>query len=134
MAKNEITIQGLEETLQALREIEPKLAKKVLRSAIRKGLKPMLAAAKSNAPVDSGTLRNSLRIKAGKRRKNTISLEIVNGTQEFTGESYYGSILEYGSRKMPGGHPYLRPAFDSTHEETARIIAEEIRNGLERNR
>ncbi len=50
---NKIGITGIEEIDEKLRNIEPKLAKKFLRKAIRKGAKPMLAMVKSLTPVEA---------------------------------------------------------------------------------
>lgn len=44
-------VDGLGELTKALAELTPKLEKKVLRQAMRKAAKPILAQAKANAPV-----------------------------------------------------------------------------------
>lgn len=64
MAKPSLTmrIEGLEEVDRALADLGQRLGKATLERALRKAAKPMLDAAKQNAPVDEGDLKQSLAI------------------------------------------------------------------------
>src|SRR4051794_37182099 len=104
--------------MAALKELEPRLAKKILRRELRKGLKPIQAAVKANAPVRSGKLRKAVILRATKRtRKNRIGVKVSLGKGAFfVGDQFYGAFQEFehksgkrphtGSRSktIPGKH------------------------------
>jgi hypothetical protein len=64
-----ITIKGDKEIEKALLQLEPKLAKKVIRQAERKALKIPKALATQNTPVLSGRMKKSIRIRSSKGRR-----------------------------------------------------------------
>lgn len=55
-------LTGDKEIQKAMRRLPGKIQKKVLRAAIRSAMGPMLKEAKRTAPVESGALRDSLKI------------------------------------------------------------------------
>lgn len=135
MAKFIIT--GVEAIDRALKGLEPRLARKLLKSGMRTALKPLLARIKAAAPVGRpyrrkgkehkpGTLKKALKIRAAKRtRKGTIGINIVMGEGDFKGESFYGSFQEYGTKKMPGKH-FMKNAFESDKERVRTDAIDEI--------
>lgn len=124
-------IDGVNEIQRAFRELEPKLAKKVIRQAIRKGLKPVLAAARRNAPSKSGALRKLIKIKAAaKRRRGVISLTVnIAGNRQ--GKAFYGAFNEYGTSRIKARH-FMAAAFEETKVQAAEIAKREILDGIER--
>lgn len=130
MATFEIT--GLKECLRALKTLAPKLEKKVLRQAIRKALKPILAKAKELAPKDKGDLAKAIKLRAAvKRKRGVIALEVRVGEGEFQGKTFYGGMQEYGTSKIQP-HPFMRPAFDEGKDQAMTTAKEEILAGVER--
>ena len=129
MAQFKLT--GLKEIDKALSSLEPKLQKKVLRQAMRKAMKIVAAEAKENAPVDEGTLKASIKVKAGKKTRNAISINVQSGEGDFKGDTYYASFIEYGTSKRPAT-PFMRPAFDSKAKEAKDLAIKEILDGVER--
>ncbi len=57
-----IDLSGDREVVKAMGMMNPQIHKKVLRSTIRSAMRPALAESKRQVPVESGTLRDSLKI------------------------------------------------------------------------
>lgn len=126
-----IQIRGGEELAAALESLGPAMEKKILRSAMREAAKPMLADAKRRAPVLTGAMRKSLKIKAMKRRSNgQVGVVIATEKGFFKGETFYGAFHEFGTKKMPA-RPFIRPAFEANKAQAIRIVGEAIKIGLE---
>lgn len=71
-----------------------------------------------------GTLKRSIKVRATKRSRRFIGIDVLMGEGDFKGEVYYGAFQEYGSRyHRPQG--FLRKAHD-TKEGEARAKAIEI--------
>lgn len=72
--------------------------------AMGKALNDISAGAKNRAPVDTGTLRNSISVEL-QNRGGTIRGEVGPTTS-------YAGFLEHGTSRMRA-QPYLRPATDA---------------------
>lgn len=81
---------------KALAALGGKLAMKLERKALRQVSKPVLADAKANCPVDSGDLKRSLKLRAMKRSRVRIGLQVATGRKWFSGDTYYGAFQEFG--------------------------------------
>ena len=110
------SIKGLEKALKKIESLEGLLAEEV-RKEMRKALVPVRAEAKALAPVDTGALRRSIRIKT----------EIKDG--QIIGKVgtylHYGKYVELGTSKMYA-QPFLLPAFYTWRDEVDRDIKERI--------
>jgi HK97 gp10 family phage protein len=127
-----VTITGDKKLDKALRGLEPRVAKKVIRQAMRRALKPVQAAVKREEPHgETGQLARSPKIRAGKRtRKGVITLFVLIGEKDFP-DGYYGAFKEYGTSKMPAD-PAMRRAYDETAARAKLQAIEEIRAGIDR--
>jgi HK97 gp10 family phage protein len=123
-------LKGADKLLAALKDLEPKLAKGVLSKAMRAGAKPILETAKAMAPVDTGDLRRSLKIRAIKRnRKGRVGVVISTDKGFFKGDTFYAAFHEFGTSRMPA-RPFIRPAFDAHKVSSVKIIGNEIWSGI----
>jgi HK97 gp10 family phage protein len=136
-------ITGIKELDTALKQLEPKLQKKVLRQAMRESLKPVRSAVKAEAPVgETGDLAKSVKIKSGKRKKDTIRLNVQIGAGDFKGATYYAAFVEYGhhigsrklgdARTLQPANDYMKRAFDQTKEQARETARRLILAGIER--
>jgi len=126
-----IQIRGGEKLAAALEALGPAMEKKILRSAMREAAKPILDDAKRRAPVLTGQLRKSLKIRSIKRnRQGQVGVVISTEKGFFKGETFYGAFHEFGTKKMPA-RPFIRPAFESNKAQSVRIVGEAIKIGLE---
>lgn len=126
-----ITIIGVPALDRAMKKLTPVVQKKVVRFAIRRAMKPVLAAAKANAPHEEGLLRSALKIRAAKRSRKAISIFVRIGEGDFRGETFYGAFQEYGTRTIPA-KGYLRQAYDEAGPTARDIALQGIRDGIER--
>jgi HK97 gp10 family phage protein len=126
-------IHFVDNIIGKLSELENKAANKVTRKALRAGAKVIQTQAQANAPVKSGLLKKSIKVRAGKSRKGIISIIVGVGKKWFTGPSFYAAFVEFGhktgkrrsrgkvrargdSRKeIPGKH-FIEQAFGESKE------------------
>jgi len=153
-----LELEGFDALKRAFRELEPKLAKKVIRQAVRAGMKTIQAAAKAEAPVRTGAGRRGIRIRTskgprGSRVRYTIALATLVGDAK--GPTWYMWLQEFGytlgkrlrqggktigyaatkvvpvPRKMPGRH-FMRKAMREREASVKQQIIENILLGIER--
>lgn len=125
-----VKIEGAKELEKKLLSFEPKLGRKIVRQALRKAAKPILAKAKSLVPVRTGALKKSLRIRALKKRKHRYGVMVATSEGWFVGMEFYGAFVEFGTDKITA-QPFVRPAFDAEKANAERIIRTELRKGIE---
>lgn len=130
-----IDVLGDKRLQRKLLRLEPKVQRKVVRQAMREAARPVLEAAKARVPVDSGALRDSLKIRAATKkrtgRRGQIGVVVTTEDGFFQGEQFYGAFLELGTSQQPA-RPYLRPAIDEKRAEAKTIAAREIAAGIKR--
>ena len=100
------SVTGSKELDDALEQFELKVRRKILKQTIRRASRELLADAKANAPVDSGDLRNSIKLrvkKVNKRNKSEVGMMVLTGDQLFKGDQFYAAFIEFGA---PGHKPY----------------------------
>lgn len=131
MASN-FTITGVKEIELALKTLGPKVGRKVIRQAIRKGVKPIQAAAKADAPKGkTGLLKSAIKVRAMRRKRGRIGVVAQIGVGDFQGKSYYGAFKNFGTKRMPGVH-FMEKAYASEKNQARDTTAREILAGIER--
>jgi HK97 gp10 family phage protein len=153
-----IGFDGLSHVNGALKALPEKIQNRVIRLAIRKAAEPVLEQARANAPVEVGTLRDSLQIQTfrGRKRKTLIGVSISPGPTWFTGDSYYAGFIEFGYVKAPSfqgkdgkwysvkrrrdkrgyrkveAKPFLRPALHQAKAQVESIFRKLVSRGVAR--
>lgn len=139
MAELRFTLSGDNDLDAIFKNLEPKVQKKVLRPALRAAAKIIQTEAKARAPVKSGALRDSIKVRAGARtRKGIVRVNVEMGEGNFKGETFYGAFLEYGApgHKLFGRpnplppQPFMRPAFDRKKDEAREVAQQQIASGI----
>ena len=125
-----IKIEGAKELERKLVSMEPKLARKHVMRTLRMAARPILTRAKALVPVETGALKKSLKIRALKKRKHSHGVMVATSKGWFAGDEFYGAFVEFGTNRTPS-HPFVRPAFDAEKKNAERIIAAELRKGIE---
>jgi HK97 gp10 family phage protein len=142
----DFTITGLPSLDRKLKALEPRVAKKVVRQALRKGAKRVQARVKQLAPKGpTGQTRKAVKVRAFKRsRKGTIGVKVQIGKGDYQGTEFYASFAEFGSKRSGTGHKgqrraigqraqhFMERAYDLEKEPVKRDIIAEIRAGIER--
>lgn len=107
----------MESLLKTISQLSEDVAGDALLSVLEEVAEPIRATAARLAPLDTGTLRDSIVVKPIQNRR-TGAVSVGVGT---TGEGFYGRFHEYGTRYMPA-RPFLRPAFDRHKDNAERRI------------
>jgi HK97 gp10 family phage protein len=111
---------GGPELIAALKAIgDPKGIKRMVASAQKKALKPVVEAAKQNAPVgDSRGMRDSIKARhVSAREARRLGAAVIKPTAVGPDrEHFYAQFLEFGTSKY-AARPFLRPAWDSTKDQ-----------------
>jgi hypothetical protein len=129
MATFTVEIKNLAQIVKAIGNIDQKLVKPSLRRSIRLGAKYFLQLAKEFVPIRSGFLRKSLKLKAGKRKKDHLRLNVFSGGSggnSFGGKSYYGSFVNLGSVHNNPPNEFLTQAYRVGRDR----VVELVRSGL----
>lgn len=131
----DISIFGDEELQAKLAAMTLKVQRKIVRQALRKGGKRVRDEARRLAPVETGALKKSIKVRAARNlRRGSFGIAVLTGTRAELGISpeakyYYPAVVEFGGR----GHdaqPYLRPAMDATRTEVLGLVKQAIREAL----
>lgn len=136
-----IKLEGAEAILRKLETLEPRVAKKHLKKALRVGAKIILAATKRKAPVLSGNLKRSLSVRNSKRRRGRHEggVTVLTDTKKVPElitfgkdgkRAFYPAVIEYGSRHRRA-RPFMRPAFDAEKRNALDASMKSLRDSVE---
>lgn len=138
-----VTITGVERLDKALAELEPKAAKKIETKALREAARPVLAAAKDEAPTESGKLQREIKIRGMKRsRRNhgTVGVRVVTGEEFYRGEVFYGAFINFGRktgtrhsevRRKVDPDPFMNRAYEKNKTTVPAIFADSVARIIE---
>lgn len=144
-----VKIEGLKELQAALSRLPRELDRKVLNAALMAGARPMVAAIKARAPVDTGTLARNIRarpvrpypgntatVEIGVRRLNKRQVNLLREKARKAGQStrvnaWYWRFLEFGTSKMTA-RPFLRPGFEAEKIGAIETIKTALARRIER--
>jgi len=143
--------------MDALRTLPTKLENRILRRALNLAADPILERAKSNAPVETGLLRESLKKSGVRNKKGRMGISVGTNSGDYKGETFYAAFVEYGhrigkrnnaqkrrkefekkglsvrdDRAAVPARPFLRPAFDARRDQALEIMKHEIGTGVEK--
>lgn len=114
---------GMDELLKDLEKLPDTLSKKYVRQAMVAGQQIIMDDLKSHVPVDTGTLRDSIKIES-KGKNGNIYVNVITTVP-------YAAPLEYGTDKKPADGTFRRVA-DSKQDEVAEQILNAIGNAVEK--
>lgn len=106
------------------------IQRKIVRKALRRAARPVRDRARSLAPVRTGALRKSIKVRAAKLRgRGRIGILVKTGTREELGIEasnrwYYPAVVESLHQ------PYLRPALDGSRGQVKSILVQEMRREI----
>ncbi len=153
--KFNVQITGYREALVNAKTLEDKIGRGASRIAMTKAARIVAAAARSNAPVRSGLLKKSIKVKVStKAKRNEVSARIgpsnkTVGSDPKTGKptrpAKYAHLVEFGTASRgvyghkgktvtPGNppQPFLRPAYESTRAKATQIYGAEMGPAIEK--
>jgi HK97 gp10 family phage protein len=138
----QIRMQDVETLVKRFKELRKDAkVRQAIRAGLRAGAKLMATDAKQNAPIfqgkypasrqakrKPGTLRRFIRVRSMKRSRVRFGMMIAS---YYTGDAYYGSFLEYGTKNIKP-RPFLRPAFDKYKHDTIALVQQKCKDFAEK--
>ena len=139
MKQGAVIITGIKEIDRKLAKLPGRIQKKVARQSMRAGLKIVQAEMKSQIPVDTGLARSNVKVRALKRSRTRIGMEVrikaAEGLINQSGSSgkpfFYPAGIEYGdSTHTP--NPFGRRSYASAGPKAATLTKTLVIEGVER--
>ena len=140
-----VTIKGLAELRDKLLALGPEVGAKVLRTAAREAMKPVLAEAQRLAPRDTGALHDAI-VLVAKMPKSALTLTRVGlkiralkrtfnvptkAESEAISARARWHFAEFGTAHTKA-HPFLRPALETHKDAVISSLKAEIAKRVER--
>lgn len=151
-------VSGGTEIARALAEFPLKMEVAMMRGGLRSGAVVIAEDAKSRVPVQSGALRDSIRVRTGKKKDGRVFAYVVAGNRKKDGP-WYAHLVEYGVKPhviVAGGgtksgkalaaagrilgekvdhpgapaKPFLRPAFHARAGSALDAVADYLRTRI----
>ena len=128
MAKNivKVKVSGLKELEKKLNDLDLELRKRAAREAGREAIKPVAERMKNKIPVDTGGLKDTIRVSAttapsrlkkySKKASMIASASVGRKSHKEGGTGHQALQIEYGTDKMDA-QPFVRPSIQG-HEKT----------------
>jgi HK97 gp10 family phage protein len=130
-----IVVTGIKEIDRNLKTLEPKIQRKVLRQAMRSGMKLVMQEALMRVPVLTGLLKRNIKLRAMKRSRSRTGLLVqIRSDPGFVKPSkagvkyWYPAAVEFGHGTVPP-HPFMRPAYDVKGPEARDTTMKELLDG-----
>jgi HK97 gp10 family phage protein len=115
------------EVRRAFKDLGKKVQGKIVRQSLRAGAKVLAKEVKEEAPEDTGKLKASVKLKAGKRKKDVISILVdVSGGHE----TAFVASVEYGNLENKA-RPFIRPSFEKKKDEVRDLVLDRMKHGIE---
>ncbi len=133
MSSFNFKIEGGKELDAALKMLGRDLETKIAKSAVRAGAQVIRKEAMLNVPVESGTLRNSIRVVTRSKRVGDAVASIVTRSgkkwQSKGMNAWYAPLVEFGT-KHRSATPFLRPALDVKGQAAVKKMSETIQKRI----
>lgn len=144
-----LSIRGDKAVQRRLMALPRNLRKRALQQAARNAMKPVLAAARSNAPKgETGNLRKAVKSKVLRRNRKGLVGQVVSISDKwFQGDQFYGAFQEFGwktgkrqsknpeyeanRRQIPGKH-FVEQAYKTQGETALRLFMSEVPKAIDR--
>jgi HK97 gp10 family phage protein len=120
-------MKGIEQFRRQLEALDKKVRNRILSKTLRDGAKVVAAAVKRGAPKDTGLLIKSVKVRAGKRKKDNIRMRVV-----VTGGHGRNMVAptEYGDKDQ-APNPFMRTAFSETKDPVLSDMIGDVKAAIE---
>lgn len=125
-------IQGARELDKVLKKLPERVARTVVRGAVRKAAKVVEAEMRARAPVGpTGNLKASIGQIGVRQPDKRKVVRTVGALKRGGRKGYHAHLVEFGTVKTPA-RPFIRPAFDRTKGEALKVMGKELGKGVEK--
>ena len=112
MARSATRIDGIDELRKTLRDVSPAEGTRIARRTVTRIAREVRDATRNRAPVDSGSLRRSIKSKRSRGGPGEAEAEVyVDRSGGRSGSGYHFHLLEWGTVKMPA-QPFVTPTVE----------------------
>ena len=149
-----LRVRGDKAVERGLKRIVPRLRKRVLTKAMRVAMRPIMRAAKSRAPRQSGTLKKAIRMRAMRKSRVRVGIYVAGAEQWFQGDQFYLAFQEFGwhigkrssrlrsrgkwsgiggsddTRRFRPGKHFIEGAFKAGRQKALDTFTSEVRRNL----
>jgi len=123
--KVKVSLEGGKEIARRLRAMDT-AASAILMKAAKAGGEVALEDAKRNCPVDTGALRDSLKMSENTSKPTKADVKI-----DYDKTLKYGTFVELGAKGRPA-NPFMREAVDENIDKINKTIAETLADAVGR--
>lgn len=129
-------VEGLDALRNALLRLPGELQKGPLRRAVAATAKVVQQQAIDNAPEDTGVLKKSVYRAHDKANSSGVQEAYIVGVRygkrfrKRGQDAWYWWHVEFGTSRA-AAHPFMRPAFDNTHEAQIEAMRKTLAKGID---
>lgn len=132
-------IDGLAALDQALAQLPQKIRGRPLRAAVSAGARVVQKEARARVPVETGLVRDRIRVMGMKQAQSNARAESVVGvrrsskskkTKDKATDPFYWRFIEFGTKFKPA-RSFLRAAFEAKRDEAVAVIKERLAKRIE---
>lgn len=136
--------------MRKLKALPRTVARRVITKAARTAMKPVMKAARDNAPTKTGAMRKAIKLYALKKnRRGNIGIMVALGSKKkwYAGDTFYGAFQEFGwkvgarsgvsktgtdTRKEIEGKHFVERAYQTHGERALRTFMTEVPREIEK--
>ena len=132
-------IEGLEDVIAKMANFPKAFQGKVMRPALRAGAKVVKQRVESYAPVRTGALKRSVKVRAVTRSRVKIGSSVKIGEGFFKGDTFYAGFQEFGwrtgkrgsaDRRQVAGTRFMRRGLYDSEVQMKQAVIKEARRRL----
>lgn len=137
-----VKVEGLADLNRRLTELPKAIQGRPLRTAVAAGGRVIQQEAKARVPVDTGLVRDRIRVMSMRQEQRNARAEVVVGVRRVGKVSkkvqknrrrtdpFYWRFIEFGTKFKPA-RPFLRPALENKRTEAVEAIRERLAKRIE---
>lgn len=135
-----IRIIGDKQLIKKLKKLGPRIFKKSIKKALRRGAKPFVKTARGSAERETNTLRKSIGVRVKTYGRSGVIMALIGPRSSITGIGpdgrvrkpvKYAHLVEFGTDNLPA-RPFMRPAWEQNKQAASKRIPAEIRVEVEK--
>ncbi len=130
-----VKVEGLADLNRRLTQLPKAIQGRPLRTAVAAGGRVIQQEAKARVPVDTGLVRDRIRVMSMRQEQRNARAEVVVGVRRVEKNTrrtdpFYWRFIEFGTRFKPA-RPFLRPALENKRTEAVDAIRERLAKRIE---
>jgi HK97 gp10 family phage protein len=126
MSEFKVTVSGLNELEQKLRDESKKVAIRTVRRAAKDAGEIWIAAIEARAPALTGFMRTHVEMNTKAKSGDEGSLTLIVGPDK---KAFYDIFDEFGTKHQKA-NPFMRPAFEETKAQVLDKFVSDLRDEL----